>query len=130
MPVIVASLEAAGAPVGSELVGDDGVLNEFGRQQSVAVYLDGTSLPDEVYAALDFDVLVEQLTAAAGEESYHGCWQGPEETGLFFFGADAETMFARVEPALRAMPIGQNARVVVRPARGLVGARTVRLPRR
>ena len=89
-PVIVASLEAAGAPVGSELVRDGGVLKAFGRQQSLAVYLDGVTLPDDVYAAVDFDALVQQLTEAAGEESYHGCWQGPEETGLFFFGGAAE----------------------------------------
>jgi hypothetical protein len=130
VPVIVATLETAGAPVGSELIADDGsVLREFGGRQSLAVYLDGTTLPDDVYAALDFDALVGQLTQAAGEDSYHGCWQGPEETGLFFFGSNAEAMFARVEPALRARPIGQNARVVVRPGRGITGSRTVRIPR-
>jgi hypothetical protein len=129
LPVIVSSLEASGAPTAAELIGDGGVLRRFGRQQSVAVYLDGTTLPDEVYADLDFDQVVDQLTTAAGEGSYHGCWQGPEETGLFFFGPDAETVFARVEPVLRALPIGQNARAVVRPGRGNAGERTIRMPR-
>lgn len=129
LPMIVSSLEALGAPVATELIGDAGVLRRFGRQQSVAVYLDGTTLPDEVYAALDFEQVVDQLTTAAGEGSYHGYWQGPEETGLFFFGADAEAMWARLEPVLRALPIGQNARVVLRPGRGTAGARTIRMPR-
>jgi hypothetical protein len=129
LPVIVSSLEAAGAPAAAELIGDGGVLRRFGHQQSLAVYLDGTSLPDEVYADLDFDEVIDRLTTAAGEESFHGFWQGAEETGLFFFGSDAETMFARVEPVLRALPIGQNARVVVRPGRGAAGERTVRMPR-
>jgi len=129
LPVIVRTLEDAGAPVGSQIVSNAGTVREFGQQQSVAVYLDGVSLPDEVYAELDFDDVVQRLTAAAGDGSYHGCWQGNEETGLFFFGRSAEQMFGRVEPVLRAMPIGQNARVVVRPGRVGAEDRSVRLPR-
>jgi hypothetical protein len=129
MPVIIDSLERSGAPLGSQLRRDSAVLREFGVLQSLAVYLDGITLPDEVYANLDFDQLVETLTAAAGQESYHGCWQGPEETGLYFFGADAEGMFSRVEPVLRSLPIGQNARVVIRPDKDSSGSRTIRMPR-
>ena len=129
LSVIVTTLEEAGAPTATELTGDAGVLRTFGHQQSVAVYLDGVTLPDEVYAELDFDQIVSDLTTAAGEGSYHGYWQGPTETGLFFFGPDAEAMFVRVDPVLRALPIGQNARVAVRRGRGSAGERTVRMPR-
>jgi len=129
LPVIVSTLEASGAPTGTELIGNAGVLRRLGLHQSVAVYLDGATLPDEVYADLDFDQLVDDLTTAAGEGSYHGHWQGPTETGLFFFGPDAEAMFTRIEALLRALPIGQNARVAVRASRGQDGERTVRMPR-
>jgi hypothetical protein len=129
LPVIIEHLERAGAPVGSELLTEGGAVKVFGAQQSVAVYLDGVSLPDDVYANLDFGVTVDQLTSAAGEGSFHGFWQGAEETGLFFFGPDAEAVWSRLEPVLSAMPIGQNARVVVRPARDAARHRTVRLPR-
>jgi len=105
------------------------VIREFGEQQSVAVYLDGTTLPDEVYANLDFDDLVARLTEAAGPDSYHGYWGGPEETGLFFFGRDAESTFSALETVLRQMPIGQNARVVIRATRNPVLDRTLRMPR-
>jgi hypothetical protein len=98
--------------------------------QCLAIFLDGVSLPDEVYANLDFGDVVTQLGNAAGDNSYHGCWQGAEETGLFFFGTDAEAMFARAEPVLGAIPIGQNARVVVRHGTSGVGPRSVRMPRR
>jgi hypothetical protein len=130
LPVIVRSLEDSGAPVGSQLMNESGIVREFGQQQSLAVYLDGVSLPDDVYENLDFDDLVDQLTAAAGEGSYHGLWQGSEETGMYFFGRSAEEMFGRVEPILRGMPIGQNARVVVRTGRVASEDRTVRMPRR
>ena len=129
VPVIVSSLEGSGAPTAAELIGDAGVLREFGRLQSVAVYLDGVTLPHEVYANLDFDEVVDALTMAAGEESYHGYWQGATETGLFFFAPDAESMFTRIEPVLHALPIGQNARVAVRRGRGRANERTVRMPR-
>ena len=131
LQVVAGALEAAGAPEGSELLlaSDERVLRTFGKLQCLAVFLDGTSLPDEVYAELDFDAVVEELGAAAGEGSFRGFWQGPEETGLFFFGPDAEAMLARVEPALRRLPIGQNARIVVRHGKPSLNPREIRLPR-
>ena len=122
-------LEKAGAPEGSEILQGSDVLREFGRQQCLAIYLDGVSLPNDVYAELDFEQVVEQIAAAAGPASFRGFWQGPEETGLFYFGANAEEMFARVEPVLRTLPIGQNARVVVRHGKDALKPRTVRMPR-
>ena len=125
------ALEQAGAPQGSELIAaaDDRILRQFGTLQCLAIFLDGTSLPDEVYADLDFDAVVSEIGAAAGEDSFRGFWQGPEETGVFFFGRDAEAMFTRVEPVLRRLPIGQNARVVVRHGKQALDPREVRMPR-
>ena len=130
LQVAVETLERAGAPQGSEIHLDGSVLREFGAAQCVAVYLDGVSLPDEVYADLDFDQLIAEIDGAAGQGSYRGHWQGSEETGLFFYGPNAEELFARIEPVLLALPIGQNARVVVNEAKSGSPARTLRLPRR
>ncbi len=129
--VVVDALEQAGAPQGSEIVdtSDGNVLATFGRQQCLAIFLDGTSLPDEVYAELDFDAVVAELESAAGEKSGRGFSQGAEETGLYYFGPDAEAMFTRVEPVLKRLPIGQNARVVVRYGKADSGSREVRMPR-
>jgi len=129
LAVIVDTLERAGAPEGSELLRDAEVIRQFGKQQGVAVYLDGVSLPDDVYANLDFGATVDSLESVAGPASYHGFWQGPEETGLFFFGPNAEDMFSRLEQVLRDLPIGQNARVVVRAGKKGLPSRTVRMPR-
>lgn len=128
---VVEALEAAGAPEGSELInaGDSRVLRTFGTGQCLAIFLDGTSLPDEVYTELDFEAVVQEIGVAAGTNSYHGFWQGPEETGIFFFGRDADAMFARVEPVLRRLPIGQNARVVLRYGAKGHNPREVRMPR-
>ena len=130
--LVVEALERAGAPEGSELIAlaDARVLRGFGRQQCLAVFLDGTSLPDEVYQDLDFDAVVTEIGEAAGPDSFRGFWQGEEETGLFYFGANADDMFARVEPVLRKLPIGQNARVVVRHGKPGLNARELRMPRK
>ena len=129
--VVTTALEGAGAPQGSELIdaSDSRVISEFGRQQCLAIFLDGATLPEQVYADLDFDVVVAEIGAAAGEDSFRGAWQGPEETGLFYFSPDAEAMFARVEPVLARLPIGQNARVVVRHGKASFEPRDVRMPR-
>ena len=130
LDLVVRTLEEAGAPRGSELLdGEGAVLREFGRQECVAVFLDGISLPDEVYATLDIDAVIGDLDKVAGEGSYRGHWMGPEETALFFFGPSADDLFARLEPALRALPVGQNARIVLRYGKESQSPRTVRLPR-
>ena len=132
LPVITEALEAAGAPEGSEAIDPSTgqVLRQFGRHQCLAVYLDGQTLPDEVYAELDFAAVVAEIGAAAGDNSFHGFAGSETETGLFFFGPDAEAMFARVEPVLLKVPIGQNARVVIRHGRQSRDPREVRIPRR
>jgi hypothetical protein len=122
-------LEAAGAPEGSEIRSDDGVLRAFGKLQCLAIYLDGLSLPDEVYATLDFDEVTTQLGELAGPGSFRSVSQGNEEVGLFFFGPSAEEMFTRVQPLLHTLPIGQNARVVIRHGKDEFEPRTVRIPR-
>ena len=129
--VVSETLEKSGAPKRSELIhaGDDRVLREFGTQECLAIFLDGVSLPDEVYATLDFEAVVEQIAAAAGPDSYHGFSQGNEETGLFFFGGEADDVFARVEPVLYTLPIAQNARLVIRHGARAVNPREVRMPR-
>jgi hypothetical protein len=128
---VAEALEQAGAPQGSELIHapDGRVLREFGKQQCLAIVLDGTSLPDEVYADLDFEGVIGEIGAAAGNDSFHGFCQGDEETSLFFFGPDAEAMFARVEPVLRRLPIAQNARVVLRHGKKSLNPSEVRMPR-
>jgi hypothetical protein len=72
--VVCEALESAGAPQGSEPLQDDRVLREFGTQQCLAVHLDGTSLPDEVYAAIrrqgpDRRPACHQAICAAGRPS-------------------------------------------------------------
>ena|SRR5438132_4588458 len=101
-------------------------------RECVLVHLDGTSLPDDVYQRCDVMTLSEQLGEALERQAlgeYDGDEQGPAETTLFMYGSDAERLFNGIEAILRAYPLCQNARVVIR--RGPLGApeRELRLPR-
>jgi hypothetical protein len=125
------ALEELGAVKGSEfLYEEDGTdaSQSFGRNDGLALYLDGISLPEEVYAALDFEQLVEELEASLGAK-LRSTWMGPEETALYYSVPDAEAVFAQAEPVLRSIPVCQNARVVLRHGHPTSNPREIRLPR-
>lgn len=131
VPIIREIMEGAGAPEGSEIIFAPEAARPpvtFGTQQVVAVYLDGVSLPADVYETLDFDSLLEDLEKAFGSP-LRGNWPGPQETALYYYGSSAEAMFADAEPTLGRLPICQNARVVLRQGHPSLPSRTVRLPR-
>jgi hypothetical protein len=108
------ALEGLGAPRGSRLIWNDGA-NEvaFGSCEGLAVYLNGTELPDSVYENCDVNVVYEELgrlVGSAGRVVSH--WQGPRETALYLYGQSADAMLARIRPFLDAYPLCQKARVV------------------
>ena len=92
-------------------------------EQAVLIWLDGSALPDQVYAEYDLSTLEDQLIARldatlAGE--LDGNEFGPEGTTLYLYGPDAELLFRVIEPVLRAYPLCTGARVHIR--RGGPGA--------
>jgi hypothetical protein len=132
--VAIRVLEDAGAPVGSTLLFErDGRDAErpFGVQEGLALYLDGTSLPDEVYEGTDINAFMERLAAAVdvvGGE-LRGVWSGPGETAFYHYGPSADAMAVALQPVFDEFPICQNARLMIR--QGLDGdARAVRVTRR
>lgn len=125
-------LEDAGAPAGSELRFErDGeeVAVPFGQQEGVAIYLDGVSLPDEIYEQCDLDDLAEMIgDALLGSGEIRGAWAGTEETALYIYGPDAETTFSMLKPLLHSHPLCQNARVVIRHGNPSLNPTSVRIP--
>jgi hypothetical protein len=128
------ALEEAGAPVGSEfLYREDGsdVERQFGVQEGLALYLDGTSLPEEVYADTDLEALMQRLAAAVDSVGgeLRSVWNGPNETALYHYGPSADAMAVALQPVFDEFPICQNARLIIR--QGLDGdTRAARVTRR
>ncbi len=108
-------LEDLGAPKGSALLLDRETDNEvaFGRNEGLAVYFNGTDLPDEVYAECDINLVFqefEKLLGANGRiQSY---WEGPQETAFYLYGPSYGTMLAAIQPFLDSYPLCQKARLV------------------
>ena len=108
------ALEGLGAPKGSRLIWNDGANElEFGTFEGLAVYLNGTDLPDAVYEQSDASFVYEELGRLVGSEGrVVSHWGGPRETALYLYGRSAATMLARIRPFLDTYPLCHKARIV------------------
>lgn len=111
--LISQTLERLGAPKGSRL-SDSGVEQpvSFGVNEGLALYLNGTDLPDEVYAKCDSNVVYNELEdALEGTGSIHSWWQGPRETAFYLYGPSFDTMKQLILPFVESYPLCQKARI-------------------
>lgn len=111
---LVQHLEALGAPKGSRLLDPESAapLRTFGTWEGLALFLNGTDLPDEVYASSDVNELIEEIdTALAGAGEMIGHWDGARETGLYFYGPTFAAMKAVVEDVRARWPLAEKSRI-------------------
>jgi hypothetical protein len=111
---LVEALNAIGAAKGSKLlVGDDGAEVPFGLNEGLAVYLNGTDLPDEVYTECDCNVVYDEFEKALGEDGFIlNTWQGPTESALYCYGKSFDLMQSKIAPFMAEYPLCEKARVV------------------
>ena len=112
--LIISEAERLGAPAGSKIIfSQSGKEVSIGKLQGLALYLDGETLPNEVYSTSDINVVVAELSSALG---YSGeadrNWQGAKETALYFYGESFGEMKARILPFISSHPLCQNSRIV------------------
>ncbi len=114
---LVALLEEIGVPKGSSLIDPESgdVLCTFGTLEGLALFLNGTDLPDEVYAESDVNDLIEEIDTALGgvgeAGELLGHWDGSRETGLYFYGPDFEAMRSTVEGIRARWPLAEKSRI-------------------
>jgi hypothetical protein len=107
------TLEALGAPKGSKLLLGENEELPFGTNEGLAVYLNGTDLPDEVYEECDFGFIYSEFNRLLGPDGkVHSFWQGPTETALYAYGPSFAAMQNRLAGFLGSYPLCQRARVV------------------
>jgi hypothetical protein len=112
LDLVVQVLETMGAPLGSKLAYDGGE-RPFGKNEGLAVYVNGTDLPDEVYATCDINVVIERFDELLGEAgAMQGHWQGDTETALYYYGPSFTEMSALIAPYLAEYPLLDRARLV------------------
>lgn len=111
--VVTAILDLeTGLPKGS-LVEINGKGATFGELEGLAVYLNGTDLDDEVYAAADLQALVDDLQAHLDRDGQlWSYWQGPTETALYFYGPDAGMIRGAIDGRVHEQPLMERCRMV------------------
>ena len=85
----------------------------FGSAEGLAVYLNGTDLPDATYRECDSNFVYSEFNRLLeGEGSVHSHWQGPAETALYAYGNSYETMKRLLSAFIDSYPLCNKARVV------------------
>jgi hypothetical protein len=110
---IADTLEALGAPIGSFLTeGDSDVRRRIGKAEGIAVYLNGTDLPAEVYSSCDVNFVCSEFSRLLGSRGrFLSYWQGPTETGLYIYGASFTEMRNLLAHFLAEYPLCHNCRI-------------------
>ena len=106
-------IEDIGVPKGSKLLwigaDDETIERPVGRLEGMAIYLNGTDLPKEVYESCDVNYVIEQLEARMeGKGRLYSWWEGPQNTALYFYGGSYEKMSAAIQDFTREYPLCQK----------------------
>ena len=111
---IIATLERLGAPKGSLLKFSSEVADiPFGKLEGMALFLNGTDLPAEIYASSDVNKIISRCgELLEGIGSFRGYWEGSRETALYFYGASFDAMKSAVGDFIESDPGCALTRVV------------------
>ena len=110
---VIEALERLGAPKGStaKIEGHEEIAH-FGRAEGLALVLNGTDLPPDVYRTSDVNELITRLTEALnGAGSLVSWWEGRRNTSLYFYGQSFNEMRRRIEQVVTTHPLAQRSRV-------------------
>lgn len=110
---IIEVLERLGAPKGSKLkIEAENREVSFGVSEGLAVYLNGTDLPDHVYQTCDSNFVYSEFDRLLeGEGRVLSYWQGPTETAFYLYGKSFEQMRAKVAKFVHTYPLCQKCRI-------------------
>ncbi len=111
--LIVSTLDALGAPKGSKLkIEASGQEVPFGQAEGLAVYLNGTDLPDETYRDCDSNyVYAEFDRLLEGEGRVLSYWQGPRETAFYMYGRSFDRMSHLLSGFIATYPLCARCRL-------------------
>jgi hypothetical protein len=109
---LIQTLEALGAPKGSKLhIEAEHRKTAFGVHEGLAVYLNGTSLPDHVYKECDSNFVHNEFNRLLeGKGRVLSYWQGPMETAFYMYGPSFSIMSEGVAGFLATYPLCQQCR--------------------
>jgi len=110
---LMSALETVGTPKGSKVqfVSTD-THRECGWMEGMAVYLNGTDLPDSTYASCDSNFVYSEFNRLLeGQGRVLSHWQGPAETALYMYGSSFDEMKQRIATFISTYPLCERCRV-------------------
>ena len=114
-PFVCKFLADRGAPRGSILsyeFNGQKVDLPFGSMEGLAIYLNGTDLPREVYKESDINVVIATINQLLGHRgAIRGHWVGRTETALYLYGTSASEMRGLIVEFMARYPLCQRARI-------------------
>ncbi|WP_133470021.1 hypothetical protein [Paraglaciecola marina] len=107
------SLEKIGTPKGSKIVVEKTEEEiPIGELEGLAIYLNGTDLPDKIYEESDSNFVYNELDRLTeGHGSVASYWQGQSETAFYLYGKSFETMDKLIQPIVASYPLCQKCRI-------------------
>lgn len=98
-------------PKGSKLIFEDNEI-DVGCAEGLAIYLNGTELPMEIYQNYDSNDLVNQLNLALKDiGEFLGYFEGNYETVLYYYGKSYAEMKEKINPIIEDYPLCQKCRI-------------------
>ena len=98
-------------PKGSRIIcGEETV--SIGRAEGMALYLNGTDLPADVYRTNDINELISALQDALAKKCFmFSWWEGRNETALYFYGENYSEMYESIKSIIDMHPLCQLSRI-------------------
>lgn len=98
-------------PKGSRIIcGEETV--PIGQAEGLALYLNGTDLPADVYRTNDINELISALQDALAEKCFmFSWWEGSNETALYFYGENYLEMHESIKSVVNTYPLCRLSRI-------------------
>ena len=104
-------LNNIGIPKGSVIQGIEPPIN-VGTLEGLAIYLNGTDLPQEVYRSCDVNYVIDQLQQAVHSiGSMYSYRELDEFTALYFYGVSFSMMKERMDNFVSNYPLCEKCRI-------------------
>ena len=108
---LVNLLGAIGIPKGSLLRGVE-LPVPVGTVEGLAIYINGSDLPEEIYKSCDINDAIEQLEQAIeGIGRMYSYRELEEFTALYFYGTSFSAMKDKMNPFVSSYPLCQKCRI-------------------
>ena len=110
---IIEILENIGAPKGSILnIEKTQEKINFGKLEGIGIYLDGITLPKEIYEKCDINfVITEVHRLTETEYNVNRNWENENGIALYFYGESFEKMNSQIKNFIESYPLCQNCRI-------------------